>query len=479
MVDKKQEQSESCEDQVKNIIDEQFVDSGLYGYWQENNPELFEVLELQVLPRLRDYLLCKCEIKQKEKELDSLNERLIKVAADAKGKEATLRVWERNVGWVYWLNNGFDWLLKAGLTIVPILSLFSIANLTVNSVFIDSKSSFLVGVILFISISLVWLTSATIYNLIISENEKREENKQIQDSNSSGEKSFFFKWQDNEKFKFSMSPISISSKAKFFWMMFLIWLSEGLLGWAVIPPLIEIGRKQTAGANTATYVPLGIGEKFEILVGIAIFAFINILFSVAKGRVYKWNSQRRVRYAQAFARWNGLKQKRAEIVKKIAKLEEKIKELEPKIYPDYEMEYIRTQNQILSNEVNSGYDYRGKNPAKYGIKKGNQSEKAQKPPDSNDGKNQKNKENDKSNEKPPSQNENETQGNSGESLNGVKHEISTVQTGEGKENKKNNFIEESAMQNNEITKPKDDDTITTPIPEIPEVTTEKEVKENE
>ncbi len=477
MVDKNQESSESCEDQVKKRIDEQFVESGLYGYWQENNPELFKVLELQVLPRLRDYLLFKCEIKQKEKELDSLDERLIKVAAYAKGKEATLRVWERNVGWVYWLNNGFDWLLKAGLTIVPILSLFSIANLTVNSAFIDSKSSFLVGVILFISISLVWLTSATIYNLIISENEKGEENKQIQDSNSSDEMSFFFKWKNDEKFKFSMSPISISRKAKFFWMMFLIWLSEGLLGWAVIPPLIEIGRKQTAGADTAaTYVPLGIVEKFEILVGIAIFAFINILFSVAKGRVYKWNSQRRVRYAQAFARWNGLKQKRAELVKKIAKLEEKIKELEPKIYPDYEMEYIRTQNQILSNEVNSGYDYRGKNPAKYGIKKGNQSEKAQKPPDSNDGKNQKNKDNDKSNEKPSSQNENATQGNSGESLNGVKPENSTVQKGEVKENKKNNAGEESGVQNNEINKPKDDGSISTPIPEISEVTTENEVK---
>jgi hypothetical protein len=326
--------TQDIEDKIEQIIKEQYYQSGLYGYLQENDPEIFIFLVQQIIPKHREKMRCEFQLENKKAELKKLEEKLSKTNRLAKARQATLRAWERDdivriprtnieIKLAYWLNNSLDWLLKVGLTVVPILSLFSIVGISLDDP-LSKSGQFLF--VLFCSIALVWLTSAMICNWIISLGKKNNDT---------------------------------NLPKNFIVLMFIIWLSEAFIGFATIPPLMDKIR------SASGQEPLGALEKSEILIGVAVFAFINILFAIAKGRIYRFNLPKRIKYAKALSEWKTTEFAYENLVKEINDIEKKIKQLNEEIYPQYDTDYIKDRTRALSNEITLGREYRNQHPGQY------------------------------------------------------------------------------------------------------------------
>jgi hypothetical protein len=300
---------------IDKIIQNRYYKSGIAGFLKRNSPELFIILVRQIIPKHREILEYKLEIISKKDKLERLEDLLTQAEMNLKSCSAKLRFWEKEeqvsigVGKLsftsgnYWqiVNTTFDWILKAGLTIVPILSLLQIVGIKLSSIFEGEKQPFLIYT-LFAAISLVWLTSATISNWVISHPSS-----------------------DAPK-KYTLFSLTIDSNTLTLSILSAIWIAEALIGFALIPGLIDSQR-------TATNQVLGTTEKlkmltdidkFEILLGVSIFAFINILFAIAKGRMYRFSTPRKQEYGKALAN-------RERLIHTISKEEGKIEELERRI----------------------------------------------------------------------------------------------------------------------------------------------------
>lgn len=286
--------------EVDEVINDQYYKSGLAGFLKRNSPELFIILIRQVIPKHRQILEIKGDIFLNNQQLQELEERLTQAEINLKNYAAQLRFWEREekvsigfnrfrlpkLDYYLLLNLIFDWTLKTGLTVVPILSLLGIAGIKLSSLF-DSDKRSLMQYILFSSISLVWLTSATISSWIISHpNSDHPKNYQILKGRI---------WNQEINLYISHNTLTI-------FILFGIWMAEALIGFALIPGLIDSQRASMSvelGANQLK--ALTDMEKFEILFGVGIFAFINILFSVTKGRMYRFSTPRKQQYGMAVA----------------------------------------------------------------------------------------------------------------------------------------------------------------------------------
>lgn len=329
MIDKNLDNMEISK--IDKIIESQYYKSGIAGFLQKNSPEMFIILIRQVIPKHRQLLECQEKVKSKEKQVEKLEVKLTEAEKKLKSCSAKLRFWEREekisirIGKFrfpscnYWLllNTIFDWTLKAGLTIVPILSLLSIAGIRLSNLFDPDKQPFL-GYTLFSSVSLVWLTSATISSWVISH------------PNSDPPKVYSLLKGSIHKWNFELA---ISPNTLTLFILFGIWLAEALIGFALIPGLIDsqraaINRTLEAAKKLQLLTDL---EKFEILLGVSIFAFINILFSVAKGRMYRFSTPSKQEYGAALADRNRLLHVINKEEEQINKLKEKIESLEKEV----------------------------------------------------------------------------------------------------------------------------------------------------
>ncbi len=318
---------------IDKIIQNRYYKSGIAGFLKRNSPELFIMLVRQVIPKHREILECKLEIINKKDKLEELEDLLTQAEMSLKSCSAKLRFWEKEekvsigigkfrlASGNYWqiVNTTFDWILKAGLTVVPILSLLQIVGIKLSSIFEDGKQPFLIYT-LFAAVSLVWLTSATISNWVISH-----------PSSDATKKYTLFKW-------------TIDSNTLTLLILSAIWIAEALIGFALIPGLIDSQRTaMNQVLDKAQRLDLLTGiEKFEILLGVSIFAFINILFSIAKGRVYRFSTPRKQEYGKALAN-------RERLIHTISKEEGKIKDLENKI--------VLLEDEMINPKHFEGKDY--------------------------------------------------------------------------------------------------------------------------
>lgn len=336
--------------EIESVIKKQYYESGIASFLKNNSPELYIILIRQIIPKHTEMLECKAEIIRKKNHINELNTSLTEAEVNVRSCSAKLRFWEKeerisiNLGKLkstfnYWqvANIAFDWILKAGLTIVPILSLLGIAGIKLSNVFENDSKPFLFYT-LFASISLIWLTSATIINWVIS----------LPDSNSPK--------------KYNILGNEFDSNSITFFILFGIWLAEALIGFALIPGLIDTQRtsiNKSLDLSERLQMLNGI-EKTEILLGVSIFAFINILFAVAKGRIYRFSSTRKESYNKAIAAKENLMKTIDDEVNEITALETKIGALDNKIinpeHPEGEYYFVKSIQDISIYSM-QGKDY--------------------------------------------------------------------------------------------------------------------------
>ena len=415
-MEKKKSELKGREEEIDKIIKKMYEDTGIYGYYQELKPDQFEVFVQKLIPKRREQVRLileredkKTEIEEKktqldewlekkQKELDGWQDKLYKSKCQAESIGATLRFWEKNgtidfgfsnrnrninintnIGCLYLLNNSFDWFIKTGLTVVPILSLLSIFGFGINNLKGLAKEDIpLLGFILFVAVTLVWMTSVTVFNLIISLGKTKNKS-------SLPSKRLQFKAFDKDfdlpipNFK----PKITDSQWIIFIIIFIV-IAESLVGFAIIPGLINEGRSELIETGSKGIELLSQEEKWEILVGISVFSLINVLSAVAKGRVYKSSITRKVAYAKAATEWQMAKDRVKTLYDEISnnkfsadisnletqiqKLDEKIKNLDKEVFPEYDLKEIKESQGDVSREVVAGITYRGRHPGQFGTK---------------------------------------------------------------------------------------------------------------
>jgi hypothetical protein len=387
----------SDEKEIENNLISQFPDD-IRQWLRRNDPELYFILLSKLLPKCKEQLLVQQKLNTKEEELKSLDTCLKDAEIEVAATTAALRFWERDTPIIFpglrfgrfsigfwsippwsFFNTFFDWTLKIGLSVVPVLSLFSI--FTISDL---NNLPYTPGVIVSIlcGISLVWLTSATVTNWIVSQNQNEEqaqENNQLPEETE--ETNTTQGWFD--KFYRSCFPL-ITKLTKLIFpipiltslikivvgtdlkvdsdtlLFFIIWLLEALIGYATVPPLIDLARSNNINLITGVPEPLAAltGEqKFEILFGVSIFAFINIMFAIAKGRTYRVNSDKKIALGKAIASRDINKILLANCQKEIAYLKEKNQALEQLLRPNKLIEKFHQGIENLSIWARQGKDY--------------------------------------------------------------------------------------------------------------------------
>lgn len=397
----------SDDSEIKNNLDSQFPDD-IRQWLRRNDPELYFILLSKLLPKCKEQLLLQQKLKTKERELTRLDRCLKYAEIQVAATTAALRFWERDTPIIFpgvrfgrfsigfwsippwsFFNTFFDWTLKIGLSVVPVLSLFSIIDVKLDD--IQATPQVLVSILC--GISLVWLTSATVTNWIVSQDKNKQ---QAQDNNQLPEEA----QQNNQlaeetkgtnttlgwfdKFYQSCFPLITKLTKLIFptpiltslikivvgtdlkvdsdtFLFFIIWLLEALIGYATVPPLIDSFRtNQNLITQSQSPVPLLTGEeKFEILLGVSIFALINIMFAIAKGRTYRVNSTKKIALGKAIARRDMSKILLANCQKEIANLKEKNQALEQLLRPNKLIEKFHEGIENLSIWARQGKDYSG------------------------------------------------------------------------------------------------------------------------
>jgi len=379
-------------EELEKFIQKQYPDH-LQTWLKKNDPELYLTLISNIIPKCEDVLILKNKLKNKETKLDQLKEDLKKAEIDVAEKQATLRFWEgssvvlfpeveqpllggkftiKTGGWKLktgaFFNTLWDWLLKIGLSIVPILSLFSI--FTISDLKTISFDNWMVPIGIFSGICLVWLTSATVCNWIITK-EKFPYEFTLPTSGTSQTKT---PWKFDIKFiQGEFTPPGLPKKyyiinrlIDFFTndpdilIFFMIWLLEAVIGWATVPPLIDLARQNNINPQTGLPDPLPIltgSEKLEILFGVSIFAFVNILFAIAKGRIYVFNTDRKKELGKARAERDMLKILIQNCLEEMADLKAKIEHLQAQLKPEHLIKKFHEGIDNLSIWSRQGKDY--------------------------------------------------------------------------------------------------------------------------
>ena len=359
------------EEKINNLIEERYPDNVL-KWLQKNDYDLFVTITSILIPKCKDQLLLQEKIKAKERSLIKVKMDLKEAEENVAEKMSALRFWERNDAIAFpllqpelrnkspfifaktttllvkpwpFLNTLFDWILKMGLSVVPILSLFSIFTITNLNNLEDTLS---VRISIFCGVSLVWLTSATFCNWVITgENGSKNHNP--------------------DKRQWAILDLRKDQLC----MLFVIWLLEALIGFATIPPLIDQARTNpklpldpitnlpdpTALVNTLP--PLAGWEKLFILFGVSIFASINLLYAITKGRIYKFNTQKKADLGKAMASRDMQRIFLKDCQQEIEELKKQNQQLEQLLKPDEIIKSFHRRINDLSNLALQGKDITG------------------------------------------------------------------------------------------------------------------------
>ena len=172
-----------------------------------------------------------------------------------------LKFWEGGkFTWEEFTNSFFQWVLKAGMSFLTVLSTASI-NEFVHSI----DQDLFLWLAVFSSISLVELTSASIYNLFTSEPSSKPSNKPI-----------VLKLGDGKIASIEIPYLSCS-KIIYILLMVVIWGAEACIGYSMLSVKIayELGRESNPAQTSEVH-------WYELLIGVSMFALINLLFAYSK-----------------------------------------------------------------------------------------------------------------------------------------------------------------------------------------------------
>lgn len=335
-----EEVEKKAEDATKKKVNEMFDEYHLKDWMAGNSASLLgrTIFELELVAERMlksEYLVSGFRAKE-----NWLKEEIVKVQQDIGKYKAGLKLSEGGDFNFFYI---FEWIFKAGLAFVPIIALMKIiypqALKTLEAGkgidFSQSGQSWQVWLAVFAGISLVQLTSESIYNWYISPS-KGQKNQgysnhfgilrlavtnrfykqpnevanlainssgQITSPDSLPQEEFT---QNNaqqpttqsdklEKLK-NLKKAEKRSKIRtshffgidqFSILLIFICLIEALIGVAVIFPILQaqINNKLSITQRTAESIPTV--NWWEIFLGVSIFALINLVFSVSKAKRHK------------------------------------------------------------------------------------------------------------------------------------------------------------------------------------------------
>ncbi len=328
-------------------------------------PEAFFIATRYIIPKQQEKLRYIKRIEKLEEKLEKLEDGLKEEDAKLHECRARLRSWEREdrniipvsvkiprlnfsfsssipLPSLTFINNIFDYFIKAGLSVVPFLALLSIigGKLTITGLASsgatqdgNQPNQFILLCIIFSAVALTWMISAYICNWLLSQPEKDLKNSAC-----------ICNWltQKPEK-NLENKEIGLIQKRQIL-ILFFIWVSEALIGLSTIPTLVGEIRlsmmpNPPIGATWEDQITLL--DKIEIFVGIGLFALVNILSSLAKARRHHYVKKDKIALGRATAERNYTVDRIKDLHEEIKKIENRIVQIDAEIEdPKFKVENI-------------------------------------------------------------------------------------------------------------------------------------------
>lgn len=278
------------EDKTKNKVDEIFTNSDLNSWLKENQGSTYARILAEFKPiaerRFRSEYL-----------QQALEDRVgILLSAKTRLKErignltAVLKPWEG--GKLSWLLSPIslciEWLLKAGLGVIPIISIILILDNRPLSQILGKPNEFTyLGI--FAGVALVWLISASAYNWVVSV------------SSSGVIQNYYSNFELTRKREKLKNGERKYSRQSYFWgisqfsiLLIIICIIEAYIGLSVISSIFENAYKiqeSSAMISGLKEGDPGFPDKvdidpFSLFLSASVFALTNLLFSVSKANRY-------------------------------------------------------------------------------------------------------------------------------------------------------------------------------------------------
>ncbi len=335
-------------------------DRAFLEFLKVNHPEMFYIFAFEIIPFYEKVRERKEDLTQKKEDYKKLCEEVKKSRMEFEQARASLAPWHRDRKRYRYTSTIFEWVLKAGLALVPILATLSILGIKDLRYITRASTGISVLFAFFCSFALVWLTSITVSGLlgnqILKEFSNTETNKTSGYENNQILHEFPSKNYKINKFSlrlgwirnqtFEEYGISINSGL----MLCLIWLSEAFLGVAIIPQFLK-------KSPTDPLISIFSLEGMEIFFGVGIFALINILYSINKSYREQSLTLKRERLARCRAEYEENSKMRDMYKELVDESERQLREMEKDPYrPSYrpEQTYFSEQLNILSNFAMQG-----------------------------------------------------------------------------------------------------------------------------
>jgi hypothetical protein len=304
---------------------------------QEQSPYLWLAFQktINALIRIEEY---KQEVKKYEEQIAQLDVEIKHATRIMAGEEAILGWAGKNPQ----LASALESLQKVGLSTVPIVTLFSIAGISaILNPFANKEWRWGVIFLLWSSVAFVLLTSSAIIKLTHRLSKQH--------------------WQQ--------TFLKVKVRTWFVWGCLLFGLIEGIGGGSLAATLID----KSIAADIARGSKLSLlaeDQKIKVTALISLFAYLNIFFSVAKGkeiRILQPSKIRRDRAAKVLEKAN---EDKKELTKKINEINDHhtgfIKLLKEEIDFNITLQEEETEVRDLSNANTLGMRFISKHPGTYG-----------------------------------------------------------------------------------------------------------------
>jgi cell division septum initiation protein DivIVA len=304
-----------------------------YPWFQAQSPHLW-LHFLHVLPKLDEIEHLKQKIQENTEKIDRLNTDIKQAERIVSGEEAL-------IGWLgnrILLSSVIDCLQKMGLSTVQLVTLFAITGVssTLNP-FVNPQQRWGVLFILWASVSFVFLTSASIIKITHRASQKH--------------------WRQ------TFWGLTLHS-----WFVIgclLFGMIEGLGGGSLAANLIDNART-AANELRDTPLPLLDGwDKAKITAIISLFAYLNILFAVAKGFEVRVLQPNRIRKSRASAALKHAEIERQRLRDEIQVAKSQIQRLQQEVTFPVPADEQRSEIRDLSNQNTLGQNFNGKHPGTY------------------------------------------------------------------------------------------------------------------
>jgi hypothetical protein len=327
-------------DKIEAFIQCEFYKNGLNDWFRENFPLVYDNIERTIIPKRKEQLQLYYEVEEIELEIERLDSEIAEAAIDSSEKRSKLSEQEvssdaTKQSDLFWkqANKAWHYFLKAGLAIITVLSLFGIFGITnlKNPLGTQGLWSPMLGIIIFASVSLVWLTSHTILNRV--------------------------KTTDNNKIIIAWAVM--------------IWVSEMLIGLTTVPMLLILHKAAAAARGVQIKAELEWWEWLGTALGVTVFTLINILSAIAEAEAQKLKEKQAqemrpfiAEYKKAQETHNQLQRIQNNKWAQTRLKNEKIRELEKIIFLFYDQQQIKDWLVALSNSVTIGDIHHGKYPVR-------------------------------------------------------------------------------------------------------------------